>query len=128
MQWLVRESGWRVTESNKPADLVAIEPRHICILFRRMTRFRTDVAREYARELEARHVPHVLVKGSSFQEREEVETMRNAASVGSADIRPTHHSSRGAAIGSMTAQSSNSALDTSGLLAIGVPDGHVRNV
>src|SRR5208282_6667667 len=54
------------------------EPRHVCILFRRMTNFRTDVARAYARELEARHVPHVLVKGSSFQEREEIEIMRNA--------------------------------------------------
>jgi ATP-dependent helicase/nuclease subunit A len=76
--WLVRESRWKITESNKPADEVAIEPRHVCILFRRMTNFRTDVAREYARELEARHVPHVLVKGSSFQEREEIEAMRNA--------------------------------------------------
>ena len=78
VQWLVRDSGWKVTESDQPAKLVAIEPRHVCILFRRMTNFRTDVAREYARELEARHVPHVLVKGSSFQEREEIETMRNA--------------------------------------------------
>jgi len=78
VQWLVRESGWKITESNKPLELVAVEPRHVCILFRRMTRFRTDVAREYARELEARHLPHVLVKGSSFQEREEIEAMRNA--------------------------------------------------
>ena len=37
-----------------------------------------DVARDYAKELETRHVPHVLIKGSSFQEREEIETMRNA--------------------------------------------------
>jgi ATP-dependent helicase/nuclease subunit A len=78
VQWLVRESGWKVTESNKPAELVSIEPRHVCILFRRMTNFRTDVARDYARELEVRHIPHVLVKGSSFQEREEIEAMRNA--------------------------------------------------
>jgi ATP-dependent exoDNAse (exonuclease V) beta subunit len=78
VEWLVRESGWRVSETNDPAALVAIEPRHVCILFRRMTKFRADVARNYAKELEARHVPHVLVKGSSFQEREEIETMRNA--------------------------------------------------
>jgi ATP-dependent helicase/nuclease subunit A len=78
VEWLVRESGWRVTETNNPAGLVAIEPRHICILFRRMTKFRADVARDYARELEARHVSHVLVKGSSFQEREEIEAIRNA--------------------------------------------------
>ncbi len=78
VQWLVRESGWKVTESAKPAELVPIEPRHICILFRRMTNFDTDIARNYARELETRHVPHVLVKGSSFQEREEIEAMRNA--------------------------------------------------
>jgi ATP-dependent exoDNAse (exonuclease V) beta subunit len=77
-QWLIRESGWKVTEGNRPADLLAIEPRHVCMLFRRMTNFRTDVARDYARELEARHIPHVLFKGSSFQEREEIETMRNA--------------------------------------------------
>src|SRR5207245_1996542 len=48
VQWLVHESGWRVSESNKPANLVEIEPRHVCVLFRRMTNFRTDVAREYA--------------------------------------------------------------------------------
>lgn len=78
VHWLVRDSQWKITESNKPDKLVVIEPRHVCILFRRMTNFRTDVARDYARELEARHVPHVLVKGSSFQEREEIETMRNA--------------------------------------------------
>ncbi|MFI5352268.1 MAG: UvrD-helicase domain-containing protein [Candidatus Binatales bacterium] len=79
VHWLVRESGWKVTEGGKPAEeLRAIEPRHVCILFRRMMNFRTDVARAYARGLEARHVPHVLVKGSSFQEREEIETMRNA--------------------------------------------------
>jgi ATP-dependent exoDNAse (exonuclease V) beta subunit len=78
VQWLVRESGWKVTESNRPTNLMPVEARHVCILFRRMTNFRTDVARDYARELEARQVPHVLVKGSSFQEREEIETMRNA--------------------------------------------------
>ncbi len=78
VHWLVRESGWKITERDSNGELRAIEPRHVCILFRRMTSFRTDVAREYARELEARHVAHVLVKGSSFQEREEIETMRNA--------------------------------------------------
>ncbi|MFZ0887040.1 MAG: UvrD-helicase domain-containing protein, partial [Candidatus Binataceae bacterium] len=78
VDWLVHQSGWQITERDQGAELRAIEPRHICILFRRMTNFRTDVARAYARELEARHVPHVLVKGSSFQEREEIEAMRNA--------------------------------------------------
>jgi ATP-dependent helicase/nuclease subunit A len=76
--WLVRESGWKITERDRPTETRPIDPRHVCILFRRMTNFRTDVAREYARELEARHVPHVLVKGSSFQEREEIEAIRNA--------------------------------------------------
>ena len=32
----------------------------------------------YVRALEARHLPHVLVGGSSFHEREEVEALRNA--------------------------------------------------
>ena len=38
-----------------------------------------DVTRPYIRALEARHLPHVLVKGGSFNEREEVEAMRNLA-------------------------------------------------
>ena len=76
-RWLVQESGWTVTEREAPEVRVPIRPRHICILFRRMNSFGRDVTRPYLRALEARHLPHVLVKGGSFNEREEVIAMRN---------------------------------------------------
>ena len=71
------ESGWTVTEREAPDLRVPIRPRHICILFRRMNSFGRDVTRSYLRALEARHLPHVLVKGGSFNEREEVIAIRN---------------------------------------------------
>ena len=58
--------------------LVSIRPRHIAILFRRFRNFRTDVTRPYVRELEARRIPHVLVGGRSFHDREEVIALRSA--------------------------------------------------
>ncbi|MGH7923717.1 MAG: UvrD-helicase domain-containing protein [Candidatus Binatus sp.] len=76
-RWLVHESGWTVTEREAPDLRVPIRPRHICILFRRMNSFGRDVTRPYLRALEARHLPHVLVKGGSFNEREEVIAVRN---------------------------------------------------
>src|SRR5208282_336157 len=76
-RWLVYESGWTVTEREAPEVRVPIRPRHICILFRRMNSFGRDVTRPYLRALEARHLPHVLVKGGSFNEREEVIAVRN---------------------------------------------------
>jgi ATP-dependent helicase/nuclease subunit A len=78
VRWLVEESGWTVTERDRPADRVALRPRHICILFRRLNAYGRDVTRPYIRALEARHIAHVLVRGGSFNEREEVEAIRNA--------------------------------------------------
>ena len=78
VRWLVEESGWSVTTRDKPDLRVAIEPRHICMLFRRFSSYGRDVTRPYVRALEARHIAHVLVKGGSFNEREEVEALRNA--------------------------------------------------
>ncbi len=75
VDWLIRESGWRVGEGD---DSVAIEARHICLLFRRFKHFRSDVTREYVRALEVRQIPHVLVGGRSFHDREEVLALRNA--------------------------------------------------
>ena len=77
VDWLIRQSGWTVTEREAAEKRVPIEPRHVCILFRRLNSFGTDVTRPYIRALEARHIPHVLVKGGSFNEREEVEAIRN---------------------------------------------------
>ena len=73
--WLVRESGWTVSAPD--GARVPIEPRHVCILFRRFRSFRTDVTHAYVRALEARHLPHVLIGGSAFHGREEVEALRN---------------------------------------------------
>jgi ATP-dependent helicase/nuclease subunit A len=75
IKWLVNESGWTVQEDG---DAVPIRSRHICILFRRLKNFYTDVTRPYVRALEARRVPHVLVGGRSFHDREEIISVRNA--------------------------------------------------
>ena len=48
------------------------------MLFRRFSSYGRDITRPYVRALEARHIAHVLVKGGSFNEREEVEALRNA--------------------------------------------------
>lgn len=76
VQWLVKESGWKVAESD--GREVDVAPRHVCLLFRRFKSFREDVTRPYVRALEVRHVPHVLVGGRSFHDREEVLAIRNA--------------------------------------------------
>jgi ATP-dependent exoDNAse (exonuclease V) beta subunit len=73
--WLVNKSGWTVEENG---STVPIESRHICILFRRLRNFSADVTRPYVRALEARRLPHVLVGGRSFHDREEIVALRNA--------------------------------------------------
>jgi ATP-dependent exoDNAse (exonuclease V) beta subunit len=83
VSWLTRESGWKVAERNRETgavERVDIRPRHICLLFRRFTSFNDDVTRPYVEALEARDVPHLLVGGKSFHDREEVETLRAALS------------------------------------------------
>ena len=57
---------------------VKIEPRHICLLFRRFTSWQTDMTRPYVEALESRNVPHLLVGGKEFHNREEVEAVRLA--------------------------------------------------
>jgi ATP-dependent helicase/nuclease subunit A len=86
VDWLVTRSGWTVTERENPNQRVPVQARHVCLLFRRFdTRvygpggsWMEDVTRPYVQALEARGVPHVLVGGKSFHEREEVEAMRTA--------------------------------------------------
>ncbi len=82
IEWLVKESGWTVAERDQPDRRVPIRPRHICLLFRRLSSWRggraQDMTRAYVRALEARHLEHVLVRGGSFHQREEVEAVRNA--------------------------------------------------
>jgi ATP-dependent exoDNAse (exonuclease V) beta subunit len=76
--WLVKDSGWTVTERERPGEAVAISPRHVCLLFRRFTSWGKDVTRDYVHALEARGIPHLLVGGRSFHLREEVESLRTA--------------------------------------------------
>ena len=82
IEWLIRDSGWTVTERDSPEQRIAIRPRHICMLFRRLNQWRSgrarDVTRDYVRALEGRHLEHVLVRGGSFNQREEIEALRNA--------------------------------------------------
>lgn len=75
IEWLVRDSGWRVTEASGRAP-VPVEARHVCLLFRRFSSFNKDVTRPYLRSLEARRIPHILVGGRSFHDREEVAALR----------------------------------------------------
>jgi ATP-dependent exoDNAse (exonuclease V) beta subunit len=77
VRWLVEASGWRVTERDRPEE-VPLAPRHVCLLFRRFTQWGADITRPYVEALEARGIPHMLVGGKSFHQREEVESLRTA--------------------------------------------------
>ncbi len=78
VEWLARESGWKVRDPEDPAKLAPLSHRHICILFRRFTNRGADITRDYVRSLEAREIPHLLIGSKSFHGREEVETLRAA--------------------------------------------------
>jgi ATP-dependent helicase/nuclease subunit A len=75
VDWLIGKSGWTIEEEGVR---VPIRPRHIAILFRNFRNFGADVTRPYVRALEARRIPHVLMGGRSFHDREEVIALRTA--------------------------------------------------
>ena len=77
VDWILTGSGWKVTErtGTAPVDVAA---KHVCLLFRRFVSWQTDVTRPYVEALEARGIPHVLVGGRAFHEREEIEAIRAA--------------------------------------------------
>lgn len=75
VDWLTKKSGWTIHERG---EQVPIEPRHVCLLFKRLQNYGEDVTRSYVRALEARRLPHVLLGGRSFHAREEVLAVRNA--------------------------------------------------
>ena len=77
IDWLITRSGWKVTERTGDGP-VPIAARHVCILFRRFISFGEDMTQPYVQALEARGVPHLLVGGKTFHDREEVETIRAA--------------------------------------------------
>ena len=104
VRWLIYDSGWTVdappdpgnpkglppqsssrggSRGGNPLGLPArkrrkIVPSDICLLFRRFVHFGGDVTRPYVEALEARGVPHLLVGGKTFHEREEVDAVRVA--------------------------------------------------
>jgi ATP-dependent exoDNAse (exonuclease V) beta subunit len=84
VHWLIAQSGWTVTERDGGERRVPVQARHVCLLFRRVdtrdwaTGGMVDMTRPYVQALESRGIPHVLVGGKSFHEREEVETLRTA--------------------------------------------------
>jgi ATP-dependent exoDNAse (exonuclease V) beta subunit len=50
----------------------------VCLLFRRFVQYRDDITRAYVDALEGRGIPHLLVGGKTFHEREEVDAIRTA--------------------------------------------------
>jgi len=78
VSWLVKESGWTIPNPDNPDEPIPLQPNHICLLFRRFVSFDEDIARPYIRALEARNLPHLLVGGRSFHDREEIQIIRAA--------------------------------------------------
>ncbi|MGF1468309.1 MAG: UvrD-helicase domain-containing protein [Sandaracinaceae bacterium] len=75
---LLHTSGWTVPDrGGRPRP---IESQDICLLFRQTTSYGgEDRTRAYARALEAREIPYVLIGGRALRDREEVLALLNAA-------------------------------------------------
>lgn len=84
VRWLVRDSGYTVADEQAPAGPDGAPARRpiragdVCLLFRRLVKFTHDVTSDYVSELEARGLPHLIVGGKAFHEREEVDALRTA--------------------------------------------------
>ena len=77
VKWLVEESNWKVTSRDRP-EPHTIRPSDVCLLFRRFQSGGRDITRPYVDSLQARDIPHVLVGGRGFHQREEIDAMRSA--------------------------------------------------
>ena len=77
-----RESGWTVTERSRATARTGAHRASgratSASCSGASSSFGEDITRPYVEALEARGVPHLLVGGKSFHDREEVETMRAA--------------------------------------------------
>jgi ATP-dependent helicase/nuclease subunit A len=84
VRWLVHDSGCTVVDDPSACDAAGAEVRRpiragdICLLFRRLVTYGGDVTTDYVGELESRGIPHLLVGGKAFHEREEVDALRTA--------------------------------------------------
>jgi ATP-dependent exoDNAse (exonuclease V) beta subunit len=76
VRWLVSDSGWQVTTAGEEPR--PVRASDVCLLFRRFIAYQDDVTRSYVEALESRGVPHLLVGGKTFHEREEVDAVRTA--------------------------------------------------
>jgi len=76
--WLFDESAWKVLEPGTDDTWVPVRPRHVCLLFKRFQTFGRSVTTPYTHALEKREIPHVLVGGRSYHDREEVLAVRAA--------------------------------------------------
>jgi ATP-dependent helicase/nuclease subunit A len=76
VRWLIADSGWTIAGAGAARRPVAAGD--ICLLFRRFITFQDDVTAPYVEALESRGVPHLLVGGKAFHEREEVDALRTA--------------------------------------------------
>ena len=76
VSWLLSpECTWTVMSGAARRKIVASD---VCFLFRRFMHFGKDITRDYVEALEARGIPHLLVGGKTFHEREEVDAIRTA--------------------------------------------------
>jgi ATP-dependent helicase/nuclease subunit A len=76
LSWLLSpDCAWTVVDGGQRRKIVASD---VCLLFRRFLHFGRDITREYVEALEARGIPHLLVGGKTFHEREEVDAIRTA--------------------------------------------------
>ena len=76
VRWLIADSGW--TLPNADGTRRPIAAGDVCLLFRRFINFQDDVTEPYVEALESRGVPHLLVGGKAFHEREEVDALKTA--------------------------------------------------
>jgi ATP-dependent helicase/nuclease subunit A len=76
IRWLIADSGWTVPGDNGQRRPIAAGD--ICLLFRRFIAYQDDVTQPYVEAMESRGVPHLLVGGKAFHEREEVDALRTA--------------------------------------------------
>ena len=77
--WLLSsDCTWTVGAGGAGEKRRRIVASDVCLLFRRFLHFGKDITREYVEALEARGIPHLLVGGKTFHEREEVDAIRTA--------------------------------------------------
>ncbi|MCB9646230.1 MAG: UvrD-helicase domain-containing protein [Deltaproteobacteria bacterium] len=75
IQWLLEQSGWTVRDPEAPERRIPIQARHVAVLFKRFTAFKSDVTRPYVEDLERRSIPHLLLGSRAFKDKEEINAL-----------------------------------------------------